>query len=81
MPLWFPFGTQFNFQNTPLCGMPITMLLHSRSVMLSIMAFMPGMSVSQPSRPKRLAAVYLRGGGGVEQHMCEWVNWRQDSEC
>jgi hypothetical protein len=37
----------------------MTMFLHSRSVMRSIIAFMPGMSVSQPSRPKRFAAVYL----------------------
>lgn len=44
---------------SPLCGMPMTTLSQSMSVILSMSAFMPGISVSQPSRPKRLAAVYL----------------------
>jgi hypothetical protein len=59
----------------PRWGMPMTMELQSRSVMRSISAFMPGMRVSQPSRPKRLAAVYLH-----KQAVCACRGiWREDS--
>jgi hypothetical protein len=39
--------------------MPITTELTPMSAAESMSAFMPGMSASQPSSPKRLAAVYL----------------------
>ena len=52
--------------DTPLWGMPMTMESTPRSVLRSMSAFMPGMSVSQPSRPKRLAAANLLAQEGLE---------------
>ena len=43
----------------PRCGIPSTMDSTPRSAARSISAFIPGTSVSHPSRPKRLAALYL----------------------
>ena len=43
----------------PRCGMPITMFSTPCSVAVSMSSFMPTMSTSQPSRPKRFAVEYL----------------------
>lgn len=60
-------------RSLPLCGMPMTMFSHSMSVILSIMAFIPGIKVSQPSRPNLLAAVYLQAdhNGGIDLFHCD----------
>mmetsp|Transcript_9454 Transcript_9454/g.33262 ORF Transcript_9454/g.33262 Transcript_9454/m.33262 type:complete len:434 (+) Transcript_9454:909-2210(+) len=43
----------------PRCGMPITTSLQPCSTLVSMVALMPAMSESQPSRPNRLAAEYF----------------------
>ena len=43
----------------PRCGMPMTIDSTPNSAARSIIAFMPGISVSHPSSPNRLAAAYL----------------------
>lgn len=46
-------------RDPPLWGMPSTTLSTPSSALRSMMVFMPGMRVSQPSRPKRFALVCL----------------------
>ena len=55
----------------PRWGIPITIDSTPRSADVSMSAFMPGISASQPSSPKRLAAVYLlaRNDSNISDHV------------